>query len=109
MDRCLYQNYHIEEFTEVAVTIVRWQKMNARKKSQSQDKHNYCYFFCSLKLIMFYRETYIERGKDESSNDRNDRAIRVATRLVQDPVQMIFQFFSLKELGFDLIASIANN
>lgn len=58
---------------------------------------------------MFYRETYIERGKDESSNDRNDRAIRVAARLVQDPVQMIFQFFSQKELGFDLIASIARS
>ena len=58
---------------------------------------------------MFYRETYIERGKDESSNDRNDRAIRTAARLVQDPVPMIFQFFSIKELGFDLIVSMANN
>jgi len=26
------------------------------------------------------RETYIERRKEESSNDRNDRAIRVAAR-----------------------------
>lgn len=34
------------------------------------------------KFIVFsnehHRETYIERGKDESSNDRNDRAIRTA-------------------------------
>lgn len=58
---------------------------------------------------MFYRETYIERGKDESSNDRNDRAIRTAARLVQDPVPMIFQLISVKELGFDSIASMANN
>ena len=29
------------------------------------------------------RDTYIERKKDESSNDRNDRAIRVACRCVQ--------------------------
>lgn len=28
------------------------------------------------------RDTYIERKKDESSNDRNDRAIRVSCRFV---------------------------
>ena len=27
-----------------------------------------------------HKETYIEREKDESSNDRNDRAIRVSAR-----------------------------
>lgn len=31
-------------------------------------------------LFLFYRETYIEQEQGESSNDRNDRAIRVAVK-----------------------------
>lgn len=35
-----------------------------------------------LFIPLIYRETYIERRKDESANDRNDRAIRTAARWV---------------------------
>ena len=35
-----------------------------------------------LLTLLIYRETYIERRKEESSNDRNDRAIRAAARWV---------------------------
>lgn len=35
-----------------------------------------------LFISLIYRETYIERRKDESANDRNDRAIRTAARWV---------------------------
>lgn len=35
-----------------------------------------------LFILLIYRETYIERRKDESANDRNDRAIRTAARWV---------------------------
>lgn len=33
----------------------------------------------TLNIYLFYRDTYIEREPGESANDRNDRAIRVAT------------------------------
>lgn len=33
----------------------------------------------------FLRETYVERRKEESPNDRNDQAIRVAARYWSDP------------------------
>lgn len=31
-------------------------------------------------LLILYRDTYVERNPGESTNDRNDRAIRVATK-----------------------------
>lgn len=41
----------------------------------------YCiYADCFKIIIIFYRETFIEREPGESANDRNDRAIRVAAQ-----------------------------
>ena len=54
-----------------------WQSFN-RTSSVSYSVNNSVNF----KYFVFYRETYIEREKEESSNDRNDRAIRVACRFV---------------------------
>ena len=34
-------------------------------------------------IVWFFRDTYIEREKGETSNDRNDRAIRTACRWYQ--------------------------
>ena len=34
--------------------------------------------------MIFHRDTYIEREAGESANDRNDRAIRTATRWYRD-------------------------
>ena len=42
--------------------------------------------FIICQLHVSHRETYIERRKEESSNDRNDRAIRVAARWVKHEV-----------------------
>ena len=47
-------------------------------------------------VISSYRETYIEREKEESSNDRNDRAIRVAARWdVSKLTGMVTNYLSL--------------
>jgi len=35
--------------------------------------------YCSNFDMFIYRDTYVERQKGESANDRNDRAIREAT------------------------------
>lgn len=37
-------------------------------------------YYYLLFLLLLYRDTYVERNPGESTNDRNDRAIRVATK-----------------------------
>lgn len=41
---------------------------------------SYFFFIWIVYLIIFYRDTYVERVAGETANDRNDRAIRVATK-----------------------------
>lgn len=51
-----------------------------------------------LHFLFFFRETYIEQEQGESSNDRNDRAIRVAVKwynehlkkMQNEEIQVIF-------------------
>ena len=40
-------------------------------------------------MISFTRHTYVERRPKESSNDRNDRAIRQATRWYEDHLDKV--------------------
>lgn len=44
-------------------------------------------FFCLF--VCLFRETYIEQKQGETSNDRNDRAIRVAVKWYNDHLKKI--------------------
>ena len=50
-----------------------------------------------LLTLLIYRETYVERRKEESSNDRNDRAIRTAARWVVQQLAEKESFYLRKE------------
>jgi len=45
--------------------------------------------FPPLFFLYFFRETYIEQKRGESSNDRNDRAIRVAVKWYNEHLEKI--------------------
>lgn len=59
--------------------------MNITSKSVfAEIRERYTYFH---HLLKFYRDTYVERKPGETANDRNDRAIRTATKWYDEHLQ----------------------